>query len=171
MPRTFPVPLSELKYAASFACAYVRDHFAVRQTMELKPEHSKFSVYFNVDNGTGQIRGVYMEGNEAARPLFTEWMAPFKDFGMTTLTARGTGGTNHTSFDAVGLPGFQFIQDEIEYNARTHHSNQDVYDRIQADDMKQASLIMASFVYNAATRDEKLPRKPLPTGNGQRRGE
>src|SRR5262245_48459284 len=142
--------------------AYVRDHFAVRQTMELKPEHSKFSVYFNVDNGTGQIRGVYMEGNEAARPLFTEWMAPFKDFGMTTLTARGTGGTDHTSFDAVGLPGFQFIQDPVEYNTRTHHSNMDVYERIQSKDMMQNAIIVASFVYQAANRDELFPRKPLP---------
>jgi hypothetical protein len=150
--------------------AYVRDHFAVRQTMELKPEHGRMSVYFNVDNGTGQIRGVYMEGNEGARPVFDAWMRPFKDFGMTTLTARGTGGTDHTSFDAVGLPGFQFIQDDIEYDTRTHHSNMDVYERLQSKDMMQNAVIVASFVYNAATREALFPRKPLPSPQGQRGG-
>jgi hypothetical protein len=130
--------------------------------LELKPAHDKFSAYFNLDNGTGKIRGVYLQGNEAVRPIFRAWLEPFRDLGASTLTLRNTGGTDHLSFDGVGLPGFQFIQDEIEYGTRTHHSNQDVYDRIQADDMKQASVIMASFVYNAAMRDEKLPRKPLP---------
>jgi len=142
--------------------AYVRDHFAVRQSMELKPEHAKMSVYFNVDNGTGQIRGVYMEGNEGARPVFESWMQPFKDFGMSTLTTRGTGGTDHTNFDAVGLPGFQFIQDPIEYDTRTHHSNMDVYERLQAKDLMQNAVIVASFVYNAANREALFPRKPLP---------
>jgi carboxypeptidase Q len=150
--------------------AYVRDHFAIRQTMELKPEHGKMSVYFNVDNGTGQIRGVYMEGNEAARPVFEAWMQPFKDFGMTTLTTRGTGGTDHTNFDAVGLPGFQFIQDRIEYDTRTHHSNMDLYERLQSKDMMQNAVIVASFVYNAANRDDLFPRKPLPQPQGQRGG-
>ena len=150
--------------------AYVRDHFAVRQTMELKPEHSRMSVYFNVDNGTGQIRGVYMEGNEGARPVFEAWMEPFKDFGMTTLTARGTGGTDHTNFEAVGLPGFQFIQDDIEYDTRTHHSNMDVYERLQSKDMIQNAVIVASFVYNASNREDLFPRKPLPPPPGQRGG-
>jgi carboxypeptidase Q len=150
------------------SAAYVRDHFAVRQTMALKPDHAKMSVYFNVDNGTGQIRGVYMEGNEGARPVFEAWMQPFKDFGMTTLTARGTTGTDHTNFDAVGLPGFQFIQDSIEYNTRTHHSNMDVFERLQSKDMMQNAVIVASFVYNAATRDELFPRKPLPAPPAQR---
>ena len=127
-----------------------------------KPEWEKLSGYFNLDNGTGKIRGVYLQGNEAIRPLFRQWLAPFKDMGATTLTISNTGGTDHLAFDAVGLPGFQFIQDEIEYDTRTHHSNQDVFDRIQADDMKQAATIMAAFVYNTAMRDEKLPRKPVP---------
>jgi len=152
------------------SAAYVRDHFAVLNTMELKPDHAKMSAYFNVDNGTGQIRGVYMEGNEGARPVFEAWIQPFKDFGMTTLSPRGTGGTDHTSFDAVGLPGFQFIQDSIEYDTRTHHSNMDVYERLQSKDMMQNAVIVASFVYNAATRDELFPRKPLPAPQGQRGG-
>jgi Zn-dependent M28 family amino/carboxypeptidase len=125
------------------------------------PEYEKFSSYFNLDNGTGKIRGVYLQGNESARALFRQWLAPFRDMGAATLSISNTGGTDHLSFDAIGLPGFQFIQDEIEYDTRTHHSNQDVFDRIQGDDMKQASTIMAAFVYNAATRDEKLPRKAV----------
>jgi Zn-dependent M28 family amino/carboxypeptidase len=130
--------------------------------LELKPDHDKFAAYFNLDNGTGKIRGVYLQGNESVRPIFRAWLAPFKDMGAATLTISNTGGTDHQSFDGVGLPGFQFIQDEIEYDTRTHHSNMDVYDRIQEDDMKQAAVIMAAFVYNAAMRTEKLPRKPLP---------
>jgi carboxypeptidase Q len=126
-----------------------------------KPEYEKFSSYFNLDNGTGKIRGVYLQGNESVRALFRQWLTPFRDMGAATLSIANTGGTDHLSFDAIGLPGFQFIQDEIEYDTRTHHSNQDVFDRIQADDMKQAATIMAAFVYNAATRDEKLPRKPV----------
>jgi carboxypeptidase Q len=125
-----------------------------------KPEFDKFSAYFNLDNGTGKVRGVYMQGNEAVRPIFRKWLQPFRELGATTLTISNTGGTDHQSFDGIGLPGFQFIQDEIEYDTRTHHSNQDVFDRIQADDMKQASVIMAAFVYNAAMMDQKLPRKP-----------
>jgi hypothetical protein len=125
-----------------------------------KPEYAKFSGYFNLDNGTGKIRGVYLQGNDAVRPIFRKWLQPFREMGASTLTISNTGGTDHQSFDGIGLPGFQFIQDEIEYDSRTHHSNQDVYDRIQADDMKQAAVIMASFVYNTAMMDEKLPRKP-----------
>ena len=112
-------------------------------TPEPKPEFDKFSAYFNLDNGTGKIRGVYMQGNEAVRPIFRKWLQPFREMGASTLTISNTGGTDHQSFDGIGLPGFQFIQDEIHYDTRTHHSNQDVYDRIQADDMKQAAVIMA----------------------------
>ncbi len=126
------------------------------------PEYEKFDAYFNLDNGTGKVRGVYLQGNESVRALFRQWLMPFRDMGATTLSIANTGGTDHLSFDGIGLPGFQFIQDEIEYDTRTHHSNQDVFDRIQADDMKQAATIMAAFVYNAAMRDEKLPRKPVP---------
>jgi hypothetical protein len=130
-----------------------------------KAEFDKFSVYFNLDNGTGKIRGVYMQGNEAVRPIFRKWLQPFREMGAATLTISNTGGTDHQSFDGIGLPGFQFIQDEVEYESRTHHSNQDVFDRIQADDMKQASVIMAAFVYNAAMADQKLPRKPAPSAD------
>ncbi len=148
--------------------AYVTQHFADRADMKLKPDHAKFSVYFNVDNGTGAIRGIYLQGNEAVAPIFQAWMQPLKSLGMTTLTIRNTGGTDHLSFDAVGLPGFQFIQDPVEYASRTHHSNMDVYERIQAADMMKDAVIVASFVYDAAIRDEMLPRKPLP--QPQRRG-
>jgi carboxypeptidase Q len=127
----------------------------------IKPEQAKVSAYFNVDNGTGKIRGVYLQENEAVAPIFEEWMKPFRDLGMTTLTMRNTGGTDHLSFDAVGIPGFQFIQDPIEYETRTHHSNMDVYDRLQPADLKQISVIVASFVYDAAMRDQMLPRKPI----------
>jgi len=142
--------------------AYVTQHFADRADMKLKPDHAKFAAYFNVDNGTGAIRGVYLQGNEAVAPIFQTWMQPLKNLGMTTLTIRGTGGTDHLSFDAVGLPGFQFIQDPLEYNTRTHHSNMDVYERVQAADMMKDAVIVATFAYHAANRDEKLPRKPLP---------
>lgn len=142
--------------------AYAAEHFADRATMSLKPEHEKLSGYFNVDNGTGAIRGVYLQGNEAVAPVFAAWMEPFANIGMNTLTIRNTGGTDHLAFDAVGLPGFQFIQDEVEYDTRTHHSNMDVYDRIEAGDMMKNAVIVASFVYHTANRDQKLPRKPLP---------
>jgi carboxypeptidase Q len=127
-----------------------------------KPDYEKFSAYFNLDNGTGKVRGVYLQGNEEVRPLFRRWLMPFREMGASTLSISNTGGTDHLSFDAIGLPGFQFIQDEIEYETRTHHSNQDVFDRIQADDMKQAAVIMATFIYNTAMLDEKLPRKAAP---------
>ena len=159
--------------------AYVAEHFGSAQTpsrgapeergegsrpqptYELKAEHEKFSSYFNLDNGTGKIRGIYLQGNEAVRPIFRAWLTPFADMGATTITASNTGGTDHQSFDGIGLPGFQFIQDPLEYDTRTHHSSMDVYERIQEDDAKQASVIMATFVYQAAIRDERLPRKPL----------
>jgi carboxypeptidase Q len=142
--------------------AYVTQHFADRADMKLKPDHAKFAGYFNLDNGTGAIRGVYLQSNEAVAPIFQAWMQPFKNLGMTTLSIRNTGGTDHLSFDAVGLPGFQFIQDPLEYNSRTHHSNMDVYERVQAPDMMKNAVILASFGYLTANREEKLPRKPLP---------
>jgi hypothetical protein len=141
---------------------YVKEHFADPKKMQLKSEHGKLSCYFNLDNGTGKIRGVYMQSNDAVRPIFDAWLKPFNDLGATTLTIQNTGGTDHLSFDAVGLPGFQFIQDPVDYSTRTHHTNMDVYDRALKGDLAQASVIMASFVYHAAMRDEKLPRKPLP---------
>ncbi|HKV94528.1 MAG TPA: M20/M25/M40 family metallo-hydrolase [Candidatus Angelobacter sp.] len=129
--------------------------------MTIKPEQAKVSVYFNVDNGTGKIRGVYMQENAMVQPIFEAWMKPFHDLGMDTLTMRNTGGTDHLSFDAVGIPGFQFIQDPVEYDTRTHHSNMDVYDRLQPEDLKQMAVIVASFVYMAAQRDQMFPRKPI----------
>ncbi len=141
---------------------YVKNHFADPATMLLKPDHEKLAAYFNLDNGAGKIRGIYAQGNEAVKPIFTAWLQPFADMDATTVTLRNTGSTDHVAFDAVGLPGFQFIQDGLDYFARTHHSNQDTYDRLVADDLKQASVVVASFVYNAAMRDQKLPRKPLP---------
>ena len=146
---------------------------------EIKAEHEKVAGYFNLDNGTGKIRGIYMQGNEEVRPIFRAWFGPFRDMlgagpapeakagnqrdlPVATLSISNTGGTDHLSYDGVGLPGFQFIQDQIEYETRTHHSNMDVYDRIQEDDMKQAATIMAAFVYNTAMRDKKLPRKAMP---------
>lgn len=142
--------------------AYVDEHFGKREDMKLKPEHAKLAGYFNVDNGSGKIRGVYLQGNDAMRPVFEAWFKPFQDLGAGTISIRNTGGTDHQSFDAVGLPGFQFIQDGLEYNSRTHHSNMDVYDRVQRADMAQMAAIVASFVYEAANRDDMLPRKPLP---------
>jgi Zn-dependent M28 family amino/carboxypeptidase len=142
--------------------AYVTETFGDRADMVLKPAHAKFAGYFNVDNGTGAIRGVYLQGNEAVAPIFEAWMKPFNNLGMRTLTIRDTGGTDHQSYDAVGLPGFQFIQDPVEYNTLTHHSNMDTYERIQEADMKQNAVIVAAFVYQAANRDQILPRKPLP---------
>ena len=137
--------------------AYVRQHFG--DTASRSPEHARFSAYFNVDNGTGKIRGVYQQGNAAVGPIFDAWMAPFKSRGMHTLTLANTTGTDHLSFDAVGLPGFQFIQDPVEYGTRTHHSNMDLYERIQPDDMQWNAVVVASFVMQAANRDEKVPRK------------
>jgi hypothetical protein len=130
--------------------------------LEVKPDQKLISAYFNVDNGSGKIRGIYTQGNAAAAPIFTQWIAPLKDLGVGTITLRNTGGTDHLSFDAVGIPGFQFIQDDLDYETRTHHSNQDVYERLQATDLKQIATVEAIFVYNAAQRDQMMPRKPLP---------
>jgi hypothetical protein len=157
---------------------YVKQHFgemkggnqpfgAPSATPAAKPElvkgadYEKLSAYYNLDNGTGKIRGVYLQGNSAVAPIFKAWLEPFKDMGATTITLGNTGGTDHLSYDRIGLPGFQFIQDTIEYDTRTHHSNQDVFDRIQADDMKQAATVMAAFVYQTAMMDEKIPRKEM----------
>lgn len=138
---------------------YVKNHLTDPNTKKSNAEGDKVAAYFNVDNGTGKIRGIYLQGNEACRPIFTKWFEPFNDLGAKTVTIRNTGGTDHLSFVGVGIPGFQFIQDEIEYNTRTHHTNMDSYDHLQPEDLKQAATIVASFVYNAAMRDEKLPRK------------
>jgi hypothetical protein len=151
--------------------AYVRNHFAdtANGKWVLKPEQSKVSAYYNLDNGTGKIRGVYLQGNEAERAIFQQWLEPFNDLGAKTITINNTGGTDHLSFDRVGIPGFQFIQDEIEYDTRTHHSNMDDYDHLVPEDLKQAAIIVASFVYNTAQRDEKMPRKELlPPVSNQR---
>jgi carboxypeptidase Q len=150
--------------------AYVKQHFGDwepdtdpdKEKIKILPEQARLDAYYNVDNGSGKIRGIYLQGNEAIAPLFTQWMEPFHNLGMNTLSIRNTGGTDHLSFDAVGLPGFQFIQDPIEYETRTHHSNMDVYERIQEPDMKQMAVIVASFVYLTANRDEMVPRKPQP---------
>lgn len=148
--------------------AYVKDHFGDRNTMKLKPGHAKLDVYYNVDTGTGAIRGINLNGNELAAPIFRAWSEPFRSIGMTMVSVgaprqppTSIGGTDHTSFDAVGLPGFGFTQDPIEYNSRTHHSNMDVYDRIQAGDMMKNAVIVAAFVYQTASRDQMIPRKPL----------
>ena len=146
--------------------AYVAEHFAVAtrggRPEGLKAEHAKVSGYFNLDSGTGRIRGVYLQGNGAVEPIFRAWLQPFHDLGATTLTINNTGGTDHLAFDAVGIPGFQFIQDPVAYDTRTHHSNMDNWDHAVAEDLRQAATIMASFVWHCAQRDEKLPRKPLP---------
>ncbi|MBW8873762.1 MAG: M20/M25/M40 family metallo-hydrolase [Acidobacteria bacterium] len=160
---------------------YVQQHFATRPEnqdpkqkdipwflrtdtwpLQLKPEHAKVAAYFNLDNGTGKVRGIYLEENAAVRPIFEAWIAPFNDLGVTTITPLPTGGTDHMSFDRVGLPGFQFIQDQMDYDTRTHHTNLDTYDHLRRDDLMQASVVMASFLYNAAMRPEPLPRKPVP---------
>lgn len=141
---------------------YVAGHFGDVNTMKLKPEQKTISAYFNLDNGTGKIRGVYLQQNALVKPVFEQWLKPFHDLGASTLAMRNAGGTDHLSFDALGIPGFQFIQDRIEYFTRTHHTNQDTYDRLVPDDLKQAATIVAAFVYQTAQREQKLPRKELP---------
>jgi carboxypeptidase Q len=142
--------------------AYVKEHFGDPKTMKITAEHAKLSGYFNLDNGSGKIRGVYLQGNDAMRPVFEQWLAPFRDQGVTTMSIRNTGGTDHLSFDAVGLPGFQFIQDPLDYQSVTHHSNMDNFDHAIGADLMQAAAVIASVVYDAATRPDMLPRKPLP---------
>lgn len=138
--------------------------------LEFKPDYEKFSVYFNIDNGTGALRGIYLQGNDAAAPIFRDWMEPFRSLGMTTITVRNTGGTDHLSFDGVGLPGFQFIQDEVEYDAMTHHTNLDAYERLQPNDVRKMATIAAGFAYLAANREERFPRKPFPVPGAGRGG-
>lgn len=137
--------------------AWVRRTYGTADSLE--PAAAGFSGYFNVDNGTGAIRGVYLQGNARIAPVFEAWIKPFADQGVTTLTLQNTGGTDHLAFDAAGLPGFQFIQDPVEYSTRTHHSNMDTWDRLQPDDMKLNAAVVAAFVYLAANRPELLPRK------------
>lgn len=164
---------------------YVKEHFATRPELadpvqkalpeplrdetwplRLKPEHGKLAAYFNVDNGSGRIRGIYAEGNAAVRPIFEAWFEPLRDLGASAVTLRAKGESDHISFDRAGLPGFQFIQDELDYGSRAHHTNLDVYDRARAGDLQQAAVVLASFLYNAAMRPDLLPRKPLPTASG-----
>jgi hypothetical protein len=130
--------------------------------IQLKPDQQKISAYFNVDNSSGRIRGVYLQQNVAIAPIFEQWIEPLKDLGVTTVTMRNTGGTDHEAFDGIGIPGFQFIQDPLDYGSRTHHTNMDTYERLQPEDLAQAATVEAIFVYNAAMRDQMLPRKPLP---------
>jgi hypothetical protein len=169
--------------------AYVAQHFAsrppktkeeeelpwyrqkVKWPLTLKPEHAKLSAYFNLDNGSGKIRGIYCEDNAAVAPIFEAWLAPFHDLGATVVTMNRTGGTDHESFDGVGLPGFQFIQDALDYETKTHHTNMDLYERLSKDDLEQASIILASFAYNAAMRDQMMPRKPVPTEESERKAD
>lgn len=160
--------------------AYVADHFASRADpkdpeqaklplwartekgeLTIKPEHAKISAYFNIDNGTGKVRGIYAQENAAVVPLFTAWLQPFHDLGATTVTMRNTMSTDHVPFDEVGIPGFQFIQDEVEYSTRTHHTNWDTYERLQREDLMQAAVIVAAFVWETANRDQMIPRKPM----------
>jgi carboxypeptidase Q len=142
--------------------AYVKEHFADPLTMKTTSEHAKLSGYFNLDNGSGKIRGVYLQGHDAMRPIFESWLAPFRDLGVTTVSIRNTGGTDHLSFNAVGLPGFQFIQDPLDYSTITHHSSMDTWDHAVPEDLMQASAVIASLVYETANRKEMLPRRELP---------
>jgi hypothetical protein len=141
---------------------YVKNHYADPVDMVLKPAQGKVSAYYNLDNGTGKIRGIYLQGNTDAGPIFSKWLEPFAELGAKTVTINNTGGTDHQAFDAVGIPGFQFIQDEIEYDTRTHHTNMDTYDHLVPADLMQASTVIAAFVYNTAQANEKIPRKALP---------
>jgi len=147
--------------------AYARDHYGDPATMQLKPEHAKISAYFNSDNGTGRVRGIWLQGNFAVKPVFAQWIEPLRDLGVDALGPRAVASTDHSSFDALGIPAFQFMVDRLEYNSRTHHSNMDTFDRVQRDDMVQQATVIAVFAYNAAMRDEKLPRKPLPKPSGR----
>lgn len=146
------------------SCAYTRQHFGYTDADSFHPtaEQARLAAYFNLDNGSGKIRGVYAQGNAAVVPIFDAWMGPFKSIGMTTTTLSNTGSTDHIAFDNLGLPGFQFVQDPLDYGSRTHHTNQDVYERLQPDDLMFNSAVLAAFAWQAAQRDERLPRKPAP---------
>ncbi len=138
---------------------YVQKYLVDPKTREHKPDYDKFDVYFNMDNGSGRYRGIYLQENELVRPIFEQWLAPFAGMSCSTIAIRNTSGTDHLSFDRAGLPGFQFIQDEIEYD-RGYHTVMDTYERLVMSDLKQNAVITASFVYNAAMRDAKIPAKP-----------
>lgn len=142
--------------------AYVAKHFADSKTMKTTPEYEKFDAYLNLDNGSGKIRGIYLQGHDGARPLFQKWLAPFSDLGASTISPQNTGGTDHLSFDAVGLPGFQFIQDPLDYETIAHHSDVDTYSHAVPADLMQASAIIATLVYDIANDEAKFPRKPMP---------
>jgi carboxypeptidase Q len=128
---------------------YVKNHLTDTAKQWSNAAGDKISAYYNLDNGTGKIRGIYLQENEAARPIFSKWLEPFHDLDAKTVTIRNTGSTDHVAFDRVGIPGFQFIQDPMEYSTRTHHSNMDTYDHLSGDDLKQAATIVASFVYHS----------------------
>ena len=140
----------------------MREHLADIETMAIKLEHARLSAYFNSDNGTGRVRGLWLQNNLAVRPICQQWIEPLRDLGVTTLSPRPVAQTDHVSFDNAGISAFQFLVDRLEYNSRTHHSNMDTFDRVQRDDMVQQATVIAVFAYNAAMRDEKLPRKALP---------
>jgi len=137
--------------------AYVERHFG--SAAKPAPDYDRLAAYFNVDNGAGRIRGIYLHGNERARPIFEAWLAPFADLEATTITINNAFGVDALAFDQAGLPGFQFIQDPLDYDSRTHHSNMDVFDRLPADDMRRNAVILASMVYLASMRDQPLPRE------------
>lgn len=147
---------------------YVEKYLRDPKTNKLKPGFEKFDAYFNMDNGTGKFRGIYLQENEMVRPIFDEWMKPFNSLGMSTSAIRNTSGTDHLSFNSLGLPAFQFIQDEIEYG-RGYHTVMDTYERLLMSDLKQNAIIVASFIYNAAMADQKLPRKPYQEPTQQER--
>jgi carboxypeptidase Q len=148
--------------------AYVRDHLADLATKVVKPEHQNLSAYYNLDNGTGRIRGVWLQDNLAVAPIFRSWFQPLRDLDVTgTIAPRLVSGSDYASFDAVGIPAFQFMQDRLEYNSRTHHSNMDTVDHVQRDDLVQAAIVVATFAYNTAMRPEKLPRKAGPYASHQ----
>lgn len=151
--------------------AYAKEHFGDPTTMQLKPEHEKLSAYFNIDNGTGRIRGVWSQNNLGAQKVFESWAEPLRDLGVTIISPRSVSQTDHLSFDSLGLPAFQFVQERLEYNSRTHHSNMDTVDHVQRDDMVQMATVVAVFAYNAAMRNEKLPRKALPAPQRQGRNQ
>jgi Zn-dependent M28 family amino/carboxypeptidase len=161
--RTIRIALwdgEELGYSGSIY--HVLEHYADLESMELKPAHAKLAAFYNYDSGTGKIRGVHLQGNEHVRPIFEAYLEPFHYLGAETLTTQNTYGTDHMPFDAVGLPAFTFLQDPLDYTPLTHHTDQDVYDRLAEEDLKQSAVIVASFAYHTAMRDEMLPRKPLP---------
>lgn len=190
--RTIRVALWSGEEQGLFGSAnYVEQHFAARppptdpeelkrprfmwrdagRPLTVKPAHAKLSAYFNLDNGAGKIRGIFAQENAAVVPIFERWLAPLKDLGVSTVTMRNTAQTDHMSFDAVGLPGFQFLQEELDYMSRTHHTNMDTVEHVKREDVAQASVVMAWFVYNAAMSDHLLPRKPMPAASPESRHE